>query len=48
VIALLLRRSAEEVPPSLLGDVGLGAASPDTELRTGFNRLDAQLHARFY
>ncbi len=48
VIALLLPRRADEVPPSLLEDVGLGAASPDTELRTEFNRLDAQLHARFY
>jgi hypothetical protein len=48
VIGLLVPRSADEVPPSLLEDVGLGAASPDTELRTEFNRLDAQLHARFY
>ena len=47
-IGLLLPRRADEVPPSLLEDVGLGAASPGTEFRTGFNRLDAQLHARFY
>jgi hypothetical protein len=48
VIGLLLPRRVDEVPPSLLEDVGLGAASPDTELRTEFHRLDAQLHARFY
>ena len=48
VIGLLLPRRVDEVPPSLLEDVGLGSASPDTELRTEFNRLDAQLHARFY
>jgi len=48
VIGLLLPRRVDEVPPSLLEDVGLGAASPDTELRTEFHRLDAQLHARLY
>jgi len=48
VIGLLVPRRVDEVPASLLEDVGLGAASPDTELRTEFNRLDAQLHARFY
>jgi hypothetical protein len=48
VIGLLVPRRADEVPTYLLEDVGLGAASPDTELRTEFNRLDAQLHARFY
>jgi hypothetical protein len=48
VIGLLVPRRVDEVPKSLLEDVGLGAASPDTELRTEFNRLDAQLHARFY
>jgi hypothetical protein len=48
VIGLLLPRRVDEVPPSLLEDVGLGVASPDTESRTEFNRLDAQLHARFY
>jgi hypothetical protein len=47
-IGLLLPRRVDEVPPSLLEDVGLGAASPDTALRTEFNRLDAQLHARLY
>jgi hypothetical protein len=48
VIGFLLPRRVDEVPRSLLEDVGLGAASPDTELRTEFNRLDAQLHARLY
>jgi hypothetical protein len=48
MIGLLLPSRVDEVPPSLLEDVGLGSASPDTELRTEFNRLDAQLHARFY
>ena len=48
VIGLLLPRRVNEVPRSLLEDVGLGAASPDTELRTEFHRLDAQLHARLY
>jgi len=48
MIGLLLPSRVDEVPPSLLEDVGLGSASPDMELRTEFNRLDAQLHARFY
>jgi len=48
VIRLLVPRRVDEVPTSLLEDVGLGAGSPTTELRTEFNRLDAQLHARFY
>lgn len=48
VIRLLVPRRVDVVPPSLLEDVGLGAGSPHTELRTPFNRLDAQLHARFY
>ncbi len=48
MIDLLAPRRADEVPTSLLEDVGLGAASPATQLRTEFNRLDAQLHARFY
>jgi len=48
VVGFLVPRRADEVPTSLLEDVGLGAGSPDTELRTEFNRLDAQLHARFY
>ncbi len=40
----------EELPDSLSDDVGLGAHTHPhaAELRSEFNRLDAQLHARFY
>jgi hypothetical protein len=45
---VLIGRRADEVPEALLEDVGLGAATREVELRSEFNRLDAQLHARFY
>lgn len=41
-------RHSDGVPPGLRDDVGLGGAATDSELHSEFNRLDAQLHARFY
>lgn len=47
---VLVRPRVEELPGSLTDDVGLGAHTcpHPAELRSEFNRLDAQLQARFY
>ena len=46
---VLIPRHLDEVPEGLHDDVGLGTtASADRTWRSEFNRLDAQLHARFY
>jgi hypothetical protein len=45
----LIPRHLDEVPEGLHDDVGLGTtAGAERGLRSEFNRLDAQLHARFY
>ena len=44
----IVRRRAEEVPGSLVEDVGLSGHTSAHKLRSAFNRLDAPLHARFY
>ena len=46
----LIGRGGGELPSSVLEDVGLGTHSHahTAELRSEFNRLDAQLHARIY
>ncbi len=48
LIRAVVHPRPEEVPGSLLEDVGLGAGATSPDLRMEFNRLDAQLHARFY
>lgn len=45
---VLIDRRFEDVPESLIDDVGLRTHATSRELRSGFNRLDAQLYARFY
>ncbi|MCC6497759.1 MAG: hypothetical protein IT193_16020 [Propionibacteriaceae bacterium] len=48
LIRAVVHPRPDEVPGSLLEDVGLGARATSPELRAEFNRLDAHLHARFY
>jgi hypothetical protein len=45
---VLIPRREDELPDSLIDDVGYGAHTRAAELRSEFNRLDAQLHSRFY
>ena len=47
---VLVRPRVEELPDALTDDVGLAAHTHPhaAGLRSEFNRLDAQLHARFY
>ena len=45
---VLIGRRGEHVPDTLIGDVGFGRHATAAELRSEFNRLDAQLHARIY
>jgi hypothetical protein len=45
---VLIGRRDERVPDALIDDVGFGAHTHAAELRSEFNRLDAQLHARIY
>lgn len=44
----IVARRFEDVPESLIDDVGLRTHATSRELHSGFNRLDAQLYARFY
>lgn len=48
ICRVLIGRPVDEVPNALLEDVGLGHRVTAREFRSEFNRLDAQLHARFY
>ncbi|HEY3546189.1 MAG TPA: hypothetical protein VGK17_08865 [Propionicimonas sp.] len=48
VFRVLIGRTKDEIPDSLVDDVGFGNHTPAAELRSEFNRLDAQLHARIY
>jgi hypothetical protein len=48
VFRLLIGPRVDELPDSLIDDVGLGNNTHAAELRSEFNRLDAQLHARIY
>ncbi len=48
VFRVLIGRRQEEVPDALIDDVGFGSHTQDAVLRSEFNRLDAQLHARIY
>ncbi|HSK34026.1 MAG TPA: hypothetical protein VK903_11115 [Propionicimonas sp.] len=48
VFRAIIGRREDEVPDRLIDDVGFGSHTHAAELRTELNRLDAQLHARFY
>ncbi len=45
---VLIDRREDEIPDSLIDDLGLRGRAISRELRSEFNRLDAQVHARFY
>ncbi len=45
---VLIGRRDDHVPDALIDDIGFGSHTRAAELRSEFNRLDAQLHARFY
>jgi hypothetical protein len=48
ICRVLIGRPVDEVPDSLIEDVGLGTHRTASELHSEFIRLDSQLHARFY
>jgi hypothetical protein len=45
---VLIGRPVDEIPETLIDDVGFGSHTRAAGLRSEFNRLDAQLHARIY
>jgi hypothetical protein len=45
---VLITDPTEHLPERLAEDVGLGTNPAQEELHADYNRLDAQLHARFY
>jgi hypothetical protein len=49
ICRVLIGRRVDELPDSLIEDVGLGTSRrAAAERHSEFTRLDAQLHARFY